>query len=130
MDFIYICIMIANNRSYKIVYCVPALYMAGGVERVLTLKANYFATYYGYKITFILTEGTGHPLFYPLSKELANDRLLLELARERSLAIRANQDAQAKSSSLTSAAVGASLGAGLGIVLAVVMGAASALRKP
>lgn len=62
--------MIANNRSYKIVYCVPALYMAGGVERVLTLKANYFATYYGYKITFILTEGTGHPLFYPLSKDI------------------------------------------------------------
>lgn len=62
--------MIANNRIFKIVYCVPALYMAGGVERVLTLKANYFANCYGYKITFILTEGAGHPFFYPLSKDI------------------------------------------------------------
>ncbi|XP_048429729.1 uncharacterized protein LOC103927115 [Pyrus x bretschneideri] len=61
-------------------------------------------------------------------QELARDRLLVEVARERAIAMR--RDSQAKSNSLTSAAVGASLGAGLGIVLAVVMGAASALRKP
>ena len=36
-----------SNRKYKIVYCTPSLYMAGGVERVLTLKANYFAEKYG-----------------------------------------------------------------------------------
>lgn len=64
--------------------------------------------------------------FFP--KELARDRLLVELERERAMAIEANS--KAKESSLTAAAVGASLGAGLGIVLAVVMGAASALRKP
>lgn len=63
-------------------------------------------------------------------KELARDRLLLELARERAAAMDANLDSQAKSSSLSAATVGASLGAGLGLVLAVVMGAASALRKP
>ncbi|KAM1044278.1 hypothetical protein FF1_035392 [Malus domestica] len=61
-------------------------------------------------------------------QELARDRLLVEVARERAIAM--GRDSQAKSNSLTSAAVGASLGAGLGIVLAVVMGAASALRKP
>ena len=32
-----------NAQKLKIVYVTPALYMAGGVERVLTLKANYFA---------------------------------------------------------------------------------------
>ncbi|KAB1224135.1 hypothetical protein CJ030_MR2G024429 [Morella rubra] len=63
-------------------------------------------------------------------QELARDRLLLELARERAAAMDANLDSQAKSSSLSAATVGASLGAGLGLVLAVVMGAASALRKP
>ena len=47
-----------------------ALYMAGGVERVLTLKANYFAEHYGYDITIILTEGEGKSLFYPLSKNV------------------------------------------------------------
>jgi len=44
--------------------------MAGGVERVLTLKANYFAEYFGYDITIILTEGKDKPLFYPLSEKV------------------------------------------------------------
>lgn len=56
-----------QGKSLKIVYCTPALYIAGGVERVLTLKANYFAEHFGYDITIILTEGKDKPLFYPLS---------------------------------------------------------------
>ncbi|MBO7046999.1 MAG: glycosyltransferase family 4 protein [Prevotella sp.] len=58
------------EKSFKIVYCTPALYMAGGVERVLTLKANYFAEHFGYDITIILTEGKDKPLFYPLSDKI------------------------------------------------------------
>ena len=57
-------------RQYKIVYCTPALYFAGGMERVLTQKANYFADHFGYDITIILTEGKGKPLFYPLSDKV------------------------------------------------------------
>ena len=59
-----------ENKYYNIVYCTPALYMAGGVERVLTLKANYFAEHFGYDITIILTEGKDKPLFYPLSDKI------------------------------------------------------------
>lgn len=59
-----------NKKQYKIVYCTPALYMAGGVERVLTLKANYFAEVFGYDITIILTEGKDKSLFYPLSPKI------------------------------------------------------------
>ena len=59
-----------TDRTLKIVYVTPALYMAGGVERVLTLKANYFAEHFGYDITIILTEGKGKPLFYPLSDKI------------------------------------------------------------
>ena len=59
-----------SNSPLKIVYCTPALYMAGGVERVLTLKANYMADVLGYDITIILTEGKDKPLFYPLSKKI------------------------------------------------------------
>ena len=44
--------------------------MAGGVERVLTLKANYFVEHFDYDITIILTEGKGRPLFYPLSERI------------------------------------------------------------
>ena len=58
------------NTPLKLVYVTPALYMAGGVERVLTLKANYFAEHFGYDITIILTEGKGKPLFYPLSDKI------------------------------------------------------------
>lgn len=59
-----------SDSPLKIVYCTPALYMAGGVERVLTLKANYMADVLGYDITIILTEGKEKPLFYPLSKKI------------------------------------------------------------
>ena len=59
-----------ENKPLKIVYVTPALYMAGGVERVLTLKANYFAEHFGYDITIILTEGKDKPLFYPLSDKI------------------------------------------------------------
>ena len=59
-----------NDKPLKIVYCTPALYMAGGVERVLTLKANYFAEHFGYDITIIITEGKDKPLFYPLSEKI------------------------------------------------------------
>lgn len=31
------------DRILKIVYCNPALHVSGGGERVLTVKANYFA---------------------------------------------------------------------------------------
>ena len=60
-----------DGRRLKIVYITPALYMAGGVERVLTLKANYFARHFGYDITIILTDGRGKPLFYPLDDTIA-----------------------------------------------------------
>ena len=62
-------------KNPQLVYVTPALYMAGGVERVLTLKANYFAENFGYDITIILTEGYGKPLFYPLSKKIKVENL-------------------------------------------------------
>lgn len=62
--------METSDQKYKIVYCTPGLYMAGGMERVLTLKANYFADHFGYDVTIILTEGLGQPYFYPLSDRI------------------------------------------------------------
>ena len=58
------------THRLKLAYITPALYMAGGVERVLTQKANYFAENFDYDITIILTEGQGKPLFYPLSDKV------------------------------------------------------------
>lgn len=59
-----------DDKPLRIVYCTPALYMAGGVERVLTLKTNYFAEHDGYDITIILTEGKDKALFYPMSDKI------------------------------------------------------------
>lgn len=54
----------------RIVYCTPSLYIAGGVERVLTTKANYFADVLGYDIYIILTDGKGKSPYYPLSPKV------------------------------------------------------------
>ena len=54
----------------RIVYCTPSLYIAGGVERVLTTKANYFADVLGYEIYIILTDGKGKSPYYPLSPKV------------------------------------------------------------
>lgn len=59
-----------NNRKYKIVYCTPALYSAGGVERVVSVKASFFAEVYGYDVTIIVTEGQGRECFFPLSDKV------------------------------------------------------------
>ena len=58
------------SKQYRIVYCTPALYFAGGMERVWTMNANYFAEHFGYDITIILTDGADKPLFYPLSDKV------------------------------------------------------------
>lgn len=59
-----------NASKYKIVYCTPALYSAGGTERVVSVKANYFADILGYKVTIIVTEGQGRECFFPLSSKV------------------------------------------------------------
>lgn len=57
-------------KRYKIAYCTPSLYMAGGVERVVTLKANYFADNFGYDVTIVITDGYDKPFFFPLSNKV------------------------------------------------------------
>lgn len=57
------------NR-YKIVYCTPSLYMAGGVERILATKANYLADVLGYDIYIILSDGKDKAPYYQLSPKI------------------------------------------------------------
>ena len=59
-----------NFKIYKIVYCIPALYSSGGVERVVSVKASCFAEQYGYDVTIIVTEGKGKPPYFPLSERV------------------------------------------------------------
>ena len=59
-----------QQKKYKIVYCTPALYSAGGIERVITAKANYFAEHFGYDVTIIVTDGNGAHSFFHLSEKV------------------------------------------------------------
>lgn len=54
----------------KIVYCIPSLHFPSGMERVLTLKANYFADVLGYKIYIILTDNKDKEPYYKLSPKI------------------------------------------------------------
>ena len=56
-----------NTDKYRIVICTPAIYSAGGVERVVSVKANYFAEQFGYDVTIIVTEGKGRDCFFTIS---------------------------------------------------------------
>lgn len=57
-------------RNNNIVYCTPALYSAGGVERVVAVKANYFVEQLGYDVTIIVTEGKGRESFFSVSDKV------------------------------------------------------------
>ena len=61
---------IMSISPYKIVFCTPALYSAGGVERVVSYKASYFAEQLGYDVAIIVTEGWGRACYFPLSNKV------------------------------------------------------------
>lgn len=57
-------------RHIKIVYCIPALYSAGGVERVISVKASFFADIFGCDVTIIVTEGRYQVPFFKISDKV------------------------------------------------------------
>lgn len=54
----------------RIAYCIPSLYIPGGMERVLSIKANYFADILGYEIYIILTDEKEKKPYYELSSKI------------------------------------------------------------
>lgn len=63
------------NQPIKIAYCIPSLYYPSGMERVLTLKANYFAEHFGYEIHIILTDGKEKKPYYELHPSITVHQL-------------------------------------------------------
>lgn len=49
----------------KIVYCIPQLWNCGGMERILSIKANYLAEN-GYDVCFVTTCQAGKESYFPL----------------------------------------------------------------
>ena len=57
----------------RILYCIPHLFNSGGMERVLTQKANWLAAHTQHEITILTTEPvpTGTPkCYFPLSEKV------------------------------------------------------------
>lgn len=55
----------------KIVYYLPSLVATGGIERIVTFKANYFAEHFeNYDITIITSEQMGDKLSFALSSKV------------------------------------------------------------
>ncbi len=49
----------------KIAYCIKSLHVAGGMERVITAKANYLVEQ-GHEVAIITTDTMGRKPFFPL----------------------------------------------------------------
>ena len=54
----------------KIAYCIPSIYHPSGIERVVLLKANYFADVFGYDMYIITTDGKDKKTHYPVSPKV------------------------------------------------------------
>ena len=60
----------ASQRPIKLAYCIPSLNHSGGMERVLTTKANYLAERLGYDVNIIITDNKDTQPFFPLSPKV------------------------------------------------------------
>lgn len=71
----------------KIVYYIPSLYIAGGLERVITGKANYLAGLPGYEVTILTSEQQARDCYYPLSPRVNHYDLgvVIDNPKQRSL---------------------------------------------
>lgn len=54
----------------KIAYYLPSLHAPGGIERIITFKANYFAEKYNYDVFIITSEQLGKVPYFPLSPKV------------------------------------------------------------
>ena len=67
----------------RLAYCIHALNLSGGIERVLTTKANYLADVLGYEVHIITARQKGRKEFFKLSEKIvrhdldANDRIFV-----------------------------------------------------
>ena len=59
-----------EHQHTHIAYCIPSLDHSGGMERVLTTKANYLAEQLGYDVSIIITDDKGTKPYFPLSEKI------------------------------------------------------------
>ncbi len=68
----------------KIAYCIKSLAIHGGIERVVSTKANWFAQN-GYEVAIITTDQKGRNFSFPLNKNIKNYDLGLNYEDDNNL---------------------------------------------
>lgn len=61
---------IEERQKIHIAYCIPSLNHSGGMERVLTTKANYLADILNYDVSIIITDDKGSEPYFSLSDKV------------------------------------------------------------
>lgn len=59
-----------RQQQIRIAYCIPSLDHSGGMERVLTIKANYLADLLDYDVSIIITDDKDTEPYFPLSDKI------------------------------------------------------------
>lgn len=54
----------------KIVYCLPQLFNPGGIERIVSIKANYLVEVYGYDVTIVVANQKKQVPFFKLNDKI------------------------------------------------------------
>ncbi len=54
----------------KILYYLPSLFNSGGLERIITLKANYLSEQLKHEVVVLTSEQRSRPIYFPLSKKI------------------------------------------------------------
>lgn len=54
----------------RLLYCIPSLYNAGGMERVISEKVNYLVNLPNYEITVVTTDQKGKEVQFPLDHRI------------------------------------------------------------
>lgn len=58
------------NKKQRIVYCIPSVFNSGGMERILSIKTNYFADVLNHDVTIITTDQKNKSPFFHFSNKI------------------------------------------------------------
>src|SRR6478752_3385102 len=62
----------------KLLYIVPSVNNEGGVARVLSLKANYLVSKWGYDVHILTQNNSNSPLFYDFDQKITFHEMILK----------------------------------------------------
>jgi glycosyltransferase involved in cell wall biosynthesis len=68
----------------KIVILVDQLHSHGGIEKLVAIKASYWADVFGFQVTILATEQVGKAIIYPISKKVTFIDLAINYNRSKS----------------------------------------------